>query len=88
MTIFKGSGDSEVKIEFGRKLLKVQLQTRERVTAVGAEGYLMGSFHMMSQASRLSSMGSLRFTGTSAMDEMSPSPRVGRGIPPWTQNTW
>ena len=50
--------------------------------------YLMGSFHMMSQARGLSSIGSGRGTGISLMEEIRPSPRVGRGIPPWTQNTW
>ena len=33
-------------------------------------------------------MGSGRTTGMSHMEEMRPSPSVGRGMPPWTQNTW
>ena len=42
---------------------------------------------MMSQASGLCSMGSGRSAGMSLMDEIRPSPRTGRGIPPCTQNT-
>lgn len=48
---------------------------------------LIGSFHMISHAKRLWSMGSGRWVGISSMADMSPSPRVGMGIPPCTQNT-
>ncbi len=50
-------------------------------------GHLIGSFHMMSQAIVLPSSGSGRMVGISLMEEMSPPPIVGRGIPPCTQNT-
>ena len=47
---------------------------------------LIGSFHMISQASRLLSIGAGRFVGMSLMDDISPPQRSGWGIPPWTQN--
>ena len=57
------------------------------VTHMGPFPYLIGSFHMMSQARALCSMGSGRMVGMSLMAEMSPSPRTDRGMPPWTQKT-
>ncbi len=50
--------------------------------------YLMGSFHMMSQARSLWPIGLGRLAGTSLMAEMYSLPGDGNGMPPWTQNTW